>query len=79
MLDENFKLYLIEFNTNPCLEISSTLLARLIPNMVENAIRYLNNLELPLILSIHHQKYQGGCQEKENLCLKTFFNKIDLN
>lgn len=42
MIDEDFKIYLIEINTNPCLEISSTLLARLIPNMVENAIKYLN-------------------------------------
>ena len=42
MIDEDFKIYLIEVNTNPCLEISSTLLARLIPNMIENAIKYLN-------------------------------------
>lgn len=39
MIDDNFKIYLIEVNTNPCYEVSSTLLARLIPNMIENAIR----------------------------------------
>lgn len=39
MIDENNKIYLIEYNTNPCLEISSTLLARIIPNMIENSIR----------------------------------------
>lgn len=39
MIDESFKVYLIEVNTNPCLELSSPLLARLIPSMVENAIR----------------------------------------
>ena len=39
MIDENFKVYLIEVNTNPCLELSSPLLARLIPSMLENAIR----------------------------------------
>ena len=39
MIDEDFKIYLIEVNTNPCLELSSTLLARLIPNMIENALR----------------------------------------
>jgi D-alanine-D-alanine ligase-like ATP-grasp enzyme len=27
MIDENFKVYLIEANTNPCLEISCPLLA----------------------------------------------------
>ena len=26
MIDENFKVWLIEVNTNPCLEISSTVL-----------------------------------------------------
>ena len=41
MIDEDFKIYLIEVNTNPCYELSSTLLARLIPNMIENAIRYI--------------------------------------
>jgi hypothetical protein len=41
MIDEAYKVYLIECNTNPCLEISSTLLARIIPNMIENVIRYL--------------------------------------
>ena len=39
MLDDDFKTYLIEVNTNPCLELSSPLLARLIPNMMENALR----------------------------------------
>ena len=40
MIDEDFKIYLIEVNTNPCFELSSTLLARLIPNMIENSLRY---------------------------------------
>jgi tubulin polyglutamylase TTLL1 len=39
MIDENFQVYLIEVNTNPCLELSSTLLCRLIPNMIENVMR----------------------------------------
>lgn len=39
MIDENYKEWLIEINTNPCLELSSALLARLIPNMLENAFR----------------------------------------
>ena len=39
MLDENFKVYLIEVNTNPCLELASPLLARLIPSMLENSLR----------------------------------------
>jgi hypothetical protein len=41
MITSDFKVYLIEFNCNPCFELSSTLLARLIPNMIENALRFL--------------------------------------
>ena len=39
MIDDNNKVWLIEVNTNPCLALSSSLLARIIPNMIENAIR----------------------------------------
>jgi len=39
MIDESMKVWLIEVNTNPCLELSSPLLARLIPSMLENAIK----------------------------------------
>jgi hypothetical protein len=39
MIDEDLKPWLIEVNTNPCLELSSPLLGRLIPQMVENAVR----------------------------------------
>ena len=39
MIDSNFKVWLIEVNTNPCLELPSSLLARIIPNMIENAFR----------------------------------------
>jgi hypothetical protein len=39
MIDEDFKVYLIEVNTNPCLELSSTLLARLIPNMIDDVLK----------------------------------------
>lgn len=39
MIDENIKVWLIEINTNPCLELSSPLLGKIIPNMLENAFR----------------------------------------
>jgi Tubulin-tyrosine ligase family len=39
MIDEEFKIYLIEVNTNPCLELASPLLSRIIPNMLENAFK----------------------------------------
>lgn len=39
MIDEELKPWLIEVNTNPCLELSSPLLSRLIPTMLENVIK----------------------------------------
>lgn len=39
MIDSDFKTYLIEFNTNPCLETTCSLLAYIIPTMIEHAIR----------------------------------------
>lgn len=39
MIDNNYHPWIIEVNTNPCLELSSPLLSRLIPAMVENAFR----------------------------------------
>jgi hypothetical protein len=39
MIDEDFNPWMIEVNTNPCLELSSPFLARLIPAMVENALK----------------------------------------
>lgn len=40
MIDSNFKLYLIEANTNPCLEVSAPLLSRIIPSMLDSALKY---------------------------------------
>lgn len=39
MVDENFKVWLIEVNTNPCFELSCPLLSKIIPAMIENALR----------------------------------------
>lgn len=39
MIDEDLDPWMIEANTNPCFELSSPYLARLIPAMVENALK----------------------------------------
>jgi hypothetical protein len=38
MIDADFNLWLIEVNTNPCLELSCPLLGSIIPKMIENAL-----------------------------------------
>ena len=40
MIDEQFKPWLIEINSNPCLELSCPLLADIIPSLVENTLKY---------------------------------------
>ena len=39
MIDHNLKVYIIECNTNPCLELSCPLMARIIPAMLDNVFR----------------------------------------
>ncbi|CAI2376333.1 unnamed protein product [Moneuplotes crassus] len=39
IIDENFECWLIEINTNPCLEESSKLLEYLIPRMIDDALK----------------------------------------
>lgn len=39
MIDENQKVWLIEVNTNPWLELSSNYLSRLIPSLIENTVK----------------------------------------
>lgn len=38
MVDSSLKLWLIEANSNPCLELSCPLLCQMIPNLVENVL-----------------------------------------
>ena len=39
MIDDSYKVWLIEVNTNPCLELSCPLLGKIIPSMLDNAFR----------------------------------------
>jgi hypothetical protein len=47
MIDDQFKVFLIEANTNPCLELSCPLLSRIIPQMLESAFRIAIDPMLP--------------------------------
>jgi tubulin--tyrosine ligase len=39
MLDEDFKVYLIEVNTNPCIETECPLLGRVITDVIDSGLR----------------------------------------
>lgn len=39
MVDKNFNVYLIEVNTNPCLETTSKHLEKIIPCLIDNTLR----------------------------------------
>lgn len=56
MLDEDLKPWLIEFNTNPCLETGALLLSRIIPDMLDNAFR----ISLDPFLSDENKKLAPG-------------------
>lgn len=47
ILDGDMNPWLIEVNTNPCLEESSTLLKRLIPRMVNDALKLTVDVVFP--------------------------------
>jgi len=77
MIDDNFKPYLIEVNTNPCLELSSPLLARLIPNMLDNSLKIgLDSIFIPPE-SFSSKKAFIGDAAPENRFELVYDSKID--
>ncbi len=87
ILDHILKLWLIEVNTNPCLEESSPLLEMLIPRMVDDAFKLTldklcppKNESLEGIINGESADCQNGqffhvnkYNDNENLWFKIFF------
>lgn len=55
ILDEDFNVWLIEVNTNPCIEESSNVLKILLPRMIEDMLRITVDRAFPRI-----KKVRGG-------------------
>ena len=58
MIDQDFKPWLIEVNTNPCLELSAPHLRTIIPAMLENAFKLVLDSLFPAPLG-QHTEMQG--------------------
>ena len=76
MIDQEFNVWLIEINTNPCLEISSGLLGRIIPTMVEHAFRLsLDVLFPPVAHYPNTQKHLALDNALDNLKFELIFDE----
>ena len=47
MIDSDFSVWLIEVNTNPCLEESSSILRSLLPRMIDDAFKLTIDRDFP--------------------------------
>lgn len=59
MIDQNFKPWLIEINTNPCLETSSPHLRNIIPAMLDNAFKIVLDSLFPPPVG-HKSEFNGS-------------------
>lgn len=60
MIDSQFNVWLIEVNTNPCLELSSNLLSRIIPTFMEHTFRLTVDPIFPPTAHFHNSiKYMA--------------------
>ena len=66
MLDSDCNPYLIEVNTNPCLEESSALLEEILPRMVDDAFRLTIDQIFEVKKTCSHYPI-GSVDDRENL------------
>ena len=59
IFDEDFNIYLIEVNTNPCIEESSNLLKTLLPRMLEDMFKLTVDVVFPKIKKRGKEKRQS--------------------
>ncbi|KAL4485833.1 hypothetical protein ABPG72_012373 [Tetrahymena utriculariae] len=76
-IDQQFNVWLIEINTNPCIEESSPLLEMLIPRMIDDALKLSVDLIFPPqypddIIQKQIQKYSQNSKEKKNQNIENY-------
>lgn len=77
MIDDVFQPWLIEINTNPCLDTSSPVLQRIIPNLIEDTFKLcLDPLYPPPAIWPASRKYEiDGCSTNR---LELIFDECEL-
>lgn len=63
IIDEDFNAWMIEVNTNPCLEESSSILKKLLPRMVEDMLQ----LSVDTLFNFYKGIEDSSDSEKEEL------------
>mmetsp|Transcript_5226 Transcript_5226/g.4813 ORF Transcript_5226/g.4813 Transcript_5226/m.4813 type:complete len:163 (+) Transcript_5226:352-840(+) len=69
MIDDQYKLHLIEVNTNPCLEVCCPLLARIIPNLLDSTFK----LALDPLFPPNNKKFYANLDIINDLKLELVF------
>lgn len=71
MVDNDLTVWLIEVNTNPCLETSSRLLGGLLPRVLDDAFKLTIDKDFPNPLVHYHNQVESFIKSKQQE-LKTF-------
>ena len=79
MIDSDFKLYLIEVNTNPCLETDSPLLSRIIPELINSSFKLALDPLFPCPDQVLNKRVQTSTLPQEIKFQLIFDNSIDGN
>ena len=69
ILDNEFKLWILEINNNPGLGISSPVIEKLVPRMIDDALRLT-------IDKVFNTEYSSQCYDKKKKIYKTKY-KLD--
>jgi hypothetical protein len=79
MIDDCYTPYLIEVNTNPCLELSCPLLEGIIPQLIENTLKYLSQYQESALIPYSLLLKTTKSIKKPSSAAITTFRTISLN
>ena len=75
ILDEDLNTYLIEVNTNPCLEESNELLRKLLPRMIDDTL----NIVLDPVFATYDQNGRSDMRYKSKFALRPDMFAVENN